>query len=266
MSRKTNSYFDKALTHTNGELVELMRHETRGVEYDTIVGTGLSGTIFTARVAPALRKKFAIIRKKDDESTHSSNRIEGVVGQRFVVADDFVSSGATLKYVLTTMHKIYPKVRFVGLYQYEFGSYKNAETCVDDYGQWVADIALGGPLYGPKTYDQINSETWGNPVLRAPEAGWHPRVAHLAPLGSMDDLSLNYLSPTGEPTFWDRSSGTRITGTDRRVQGLSQWVKDTVLASGVYNAYVGMRMPTVLQAFRAADQAERVSIRPFISA
>ena len=45
----TGSYFDRALTETNGELVETMRHNLKGVKYDTIVGTGLSGTIFVAR-------------------------------------------------------------------------------------------------------------------------------------------------------------------------------------------------------------------------
>lgn len=261
MARKTDSYFDKALTYTNGELVETMRHALHGQKYDTIVGTGLSGTIFTARVAPGLRKKFAIVRKKDDKSTHSSIKVEGVVGKRFVVADDFVSSGATLKHVLTMMQKIHPGAQFVGVYQYEYSSFKNAEKCVEDYGQWVADIALGGPLYGPKTYDEMCRSTYGAPVLRAPQGGWDKAVAHLVPLPSLDMMELDYLDGE-EPTFWNLEGGFRIKSSDKRVRLMAEQIKVSIIKDQTYGRYVGMRMDNVMRTVARYPEASRLKELP----
>lgn len=257
MSRKTDSYFDKALTYTNGELVETMRHALHGQKYDTIVGTGLSGTIFTARVAPGLRKKFAIVRKKDDNSTHSSLKVEGMVGKRFVVADDFVCSGKTLKHILTMMHKVHPGAQFVGLYQYEYSSFKDAEKCVEDYGQWVADIALGGPLYGPKTYDELCRATYGAVVLRAPQGGWDKSVAHLVPLPSLGSLELDYLDGE-EPTFWNLEGGFRIRASDKRVRLMAEQIKVSLVKDQTYGRYVGMRMDTVMRSVMRYPEANRM--------
>lgn len=259
MAGKTGSYFDKALSHTNGELVKTMRHATKGWKYDTIVGTGLSGTIFTARVAPGLRKQFAIVRKKDDNSTHSGSRVEGLVGKRFVVADDFVSSGATLKHVLTMMHKNHPGSVFVGVYQYEYGRFTNAEMCVEDYGQWVADIALGGPLQGPKTYEELCRSAYGNVVLKAPQGGWDARVAHLVPLPGLDLLELDYLR-NGEPTFWNVRDGFRIGSEDKRVRIMAEKIRRSLIKDDTYGRFIGLRMDTVMRSVELYPAAKAVDL------
>jgi hypothetical protein len=67
-------------------------------EFDSIVGTGLSGTTITPIVACMLDKTWAIARKPS-EATHSTNIIEGTIGSRYIFLDDFISTGTTLNRV-----------------------------------------------------------------------------------------------------------------------------------------------------------------------
>lgn len=238
------SYFTKALKHTNGELIETMRNRMSGVKYDTIVGTGLSGTIFTARVAPGLKKDFAIIRK-DNDGSHSGNRVEGVVGERWVFADDFVSTGATLRRVLKRMKEDYPDSEFVGVYQYERENFTGPDATAEYYGQWVADIALGGPKLGPLTLQQQRSK-FGATVLKAPREGWDARVAHLVPLPGFNLLELDYMVD-GVPCFWNLEQGCRVPGTDKRVRLMAEQIRVSLVKSGIYNRFVGVRMDVVMR-------------------
>lgn len=246
MSRSTGSYFDKALCHTNGELIETMRYHLQGVKYDAIVGTGLSGTIFTARVAPGLGKTFAIVRKKDDKSTHSGTKVEGIVGKRWVFADDFISSGATFKRVMEMMQKYHPNAEFVGAYEYERENFSDARECEENYS-WFADTVMGGPLYGPLTAREAKRRfPWGPHVRTCPEGGWSPEVAHLVPLPELSRMELDYLQD-GQPSFWNLRDGYRVTGSDKRVRDLVKTLNDSIVADGRYNRYVGMRMDGVLK-------------------
>lgn len=254
---ETGSYFDKALSLTNGELVETMRYALSGVKYDTIVGTGLSGTIFAARVAPGLRKKFAIVRKPDDNSTHSGSRIEGHIGKRFVFADDFVSGGTTMKRVLKMMKEHYPDCQFVGVYQYEYDRFMDGNEAAEKWGNWVADLALGGPILGPMTREQMAAK-WPFSTLErtAPDGGWHPKFAHIIPLPPMASLELDTMTYDGLPSFWDMQNGQRILATDPRVKDLITLLKPITNPS-TYRRFQGMRMDRVLREVPTAENMGR---------
>lgn len=89
------SYFEPALDPT----LELVRKRSRaivrrGVNFDTFVGTGFSGTL----PLYGLAKKFkvnALAVRKTLSGTHSSYLLEGTLGRRWVFLDDFISSGET---------------------------------------------------------------------------------------------------------------------------------------------------------------------------
>lgn len=68
------------------------------VKFDTIVGTGLSGSLVIPMLARRLRRKWAIVRK-DGEQRHSSYQIEGEIGDRWIFVDDLIASGRTLRRV-----------------------------------------------------------------------------------------------------------------------------------------------------------------------
>src|SRR5258708_3313379 len=85
-------YFKEAF-QDQAELIRKARIALEGVDYDTMIGTGLSGSLVIPVLAGALDKHFAIVRK--EPSQHDSSRIVGKIGHRWIFVDDFVSSGET---------------------------------------------------------------------------------------------------------------------------------------------------------------------------
>lgn len=236
-------YFDKALQGTNSTLIGTMRDAMKGTRYDTIVGTGLSGTIFTARVAPGLRKKFAIVRKHDDKSTHSGNRIEGTVGKRWVFADDFVSGGTTLKRVLNKMKEIYPESEFVGVYQSEGGDFSDPDESSYRWGNWVTELSIGVKL-GPKTLDEVRQNTpWDTQPLKMPLDGWPPKFRALIPMSDRRNLTVDYPDGYGRPTLYDGPQRLRWTCEDTKALPYIEEVENVAASMGIsLRRMVGERM------------------------
>ena len=63
-------------------------------EFDTFVVRGMSGAIAGGILARSLKKNLYVVRKENDGS-HDSNKTFGLMGQRWLFLDDFVSSGST---------------------------------------------------------------------------------------------------------------------------------------------------------------------------
>jgi hypothetical protein len=91
-----SAYLDSAYQSTE-RLAEQFSKHLADVDYDTMVGTGLSGALVIPRVAERLGKHYAIVRK--EPSTHSGNLVEGRLGRRWLFVDDFTSSGLTRQVV-----------------------------------------------------------------------------------------------------------------------------------------------------------------------
>jgi adenine/guanine phosphoribosyltransferase-like PRPP-binding protein len=92
------------------------------VEFDTVVGTGLSGAVAASQLSRALRKNLAVVRKPRDGS-HSSNPVEGVLGKRWLFVDDLISTGDTFRRTRAAIEKVCAErgheAEFVGAYLYE---------------------------------------------------------------------------------------------------------------------------------------------------
>jgi hypothetical protein len=86
-------------------------------KHDTLIGTGLSGSLAVALIGHAHEKLFAVLRKEDAHS-HSSRIFEGRIGTRWLFVDDFVSSGKTKRRVLEKMKYHHPDVEYVGTWTY----------------------------------------------------------------------------------------------------------------------------------------------------
>lgn len=87
------SYIDTAFN--TRAVLHRARVALDAIEYDTLVGRGVSGVVPLALLANEFDKKFAIVRKTDEDS-HSSMEVEGYVGRRWVFVDDFIRFGTTL--------------------------------------------------------------------------------------------------------------------------------------------------------------------------
>lgn len=115
------SYLDAAFGDA-GKLVANAKQTLTDVDFDTMVCTGLSGTLVVPWLARELGKYFAVVRK--GESNHSGFTIEGTIGDRWIFVDDFISTGKTRERVtqeIDTCSKsnYAPFVtKYVGTYQY----------------------------------------------------------------------------------------------------------------------------------------------------
>lgn len=71
---------------------------------DTLVGTGMSGTLIVPRLAERLGLAWGVVRKPGVSSHAGSYTLyEGQMGRRWAFVDDFISSGDTLFRVLDSV-------------------------------------------------------------------------------------------------------------------------------------------------------------------
>lgn len=101
-----------------------------GVEFDTLVGHGLSGALIIPVLAAQLDVKYMIVRKPADGS-HEGSLAEGFLGARWLFVDDFIAEGTTFRAVYQRVHALARHHRFstelVGGYFYQPGMRRPGE-------------------------------------------------------------------------------------------------------------------------------------------
>jgi len=85
-------------------------------EFDSIACCGVSGLMVVPQIAEILNKHIVIIRKQGQ--SYSTFSMEGVTPFRYVIIDDLICSGETVKYIKNTVHEECPKSKCIGLYCY----------------------------------------------------------------------------------------------------------------------------------------------------
>lgn len=101
MATFRTGYLDRALDDLDGVIKQAIV-DLEGADFDTLVGTGFSGALVVPTLARDLGCNFVLVRKPDDGS-HHSGRVIGTLGTRWIFVDDFVSSGATKRRVITSL-------------------------------------------------------------------------------------------------------------------------------------------------------------------
>jgi adenine/guanine phosphoribosyltransferase-like PRPP-binding protein len=140
------SYLSQVI-HEPDLVVATFLERTRDEDFDTIIGTGLSGSLVAPLLARARGCAFAIVRK--ERSPHSASLIEGRFGQRWIFADDLVASGETKYRVLDAMA------------EWQFGNDWNMDY-VGTYLYWQS-------VYKPATGHEIRRSTARSPLAERPE-------------------------------------------------------------------------------------------------
>lgn len=110
-------------------------------EFDTIVCCGISGLMVVPQIAELLDKHILVVRK--NEKCYSEFRMEGVAPFRYVVVDDLVCSGGTVKRIKNLIKEDHPRARCIGVYCYI------PEECAyrpDKEGSKLCERDLGMPL------------------------------------------------------------------------------------------------------------------------
>lgn len=110
-------------------------------EFDSIACCGVSGLMVVPQIAEILNKNILVVRK--DEKRYSDFATEGVAPFRYVVIDDLICSGKTVKHITNTIKEEYPRARALGVYCYL------PEECgysADNEGSKLCQRDLGLPL------------------------------------------------------------------------------------------------------------------------
>lgn len=101
--------------------------------YDSIACCGTSGMLVVPQIAELLKKNIIIVRK--DSNCYSDFIVEGPSTKQYIIIDDLICSGNTIKYIITSIHKEIPRSKCVGIYSYmkDECSYKNnPQLCLRD--------------------------------------------------------------------------------------------------------------------------------------
>jgi orotate phosphoribosyltransferase len=91
------------------------------IQFDTLVGTGLSGALVVPTLARALGRHWMIIRKEDDRShalAQGNGRAVGTIGKKWIFVDDLICSGTTRESVKEAIKALDVGAEYVGTYVY----------------------------------------------------------------------------------------------------------------------------------------------------
>lgn len=86
-------------------------------DFDSIVCCGTSGLLVAPQVAEILNKNIVVVRKKND-SRYSPFPYEGVSPTFYVIIDDLICSGQTVKHIIRTISDDIRKSKCIGIYTY----------------------------------------------------------------------------------------------------------------------------------------------------
>ncbi len=119
---RNHSYAARLAPTDQQHIVKQASQTLDPLEFDSMVGTGLSGAMVIPLLAYVFDKPFAIIRKETDVDNHSCEKFEGVIQGRWLFVDDFIASGHTLRTVTAAVRDIVGErnklITCVGAYQY----------------------------------------------------------------------------------------------------------------------------------------------------
>jgi len=109
-------YLAKALERDQiDEAVDDCVRELKGKRFDTLVFRGVSGMLVGPIVAHLMHKEVIVIRKQTQDYSHSARSAEGhVAAKRYIILDDFISSGNTCRTIIKEVHGFAPDAQLAG--------------------------------------------------------------------------------------------------------------------------------------------------------
>lgn len=105
------------------------------IRYDSIACCGTSGLMVVPQIAELLKKNIIVIRKKKDG--YSDFIVEGPSSKRYIIIDDLICSGDTVKHIMRSIKNETPISKCVGIYSYmkdQCAYRKMPELCEKDLG------------------------------------------------------------------------------------------------------------------------------------
>lgn len=97
----------------------------RTTPFEAIAFRGMSGALVAPPVADALGVSLLLVRK---EASHSAAIVEGELDVKtYVIVDDFVSSGTTVRTIVHEVERVAPKAQCLGVMTYRRFCYSEGD-------------------------------------------------------------------------------------------------------------------------------------------
>ena len=104
---------------TRKDILDRLIHLLGYYQFDAIAFRGLSGALFAPAVAILMNKTLLAVRK--GEKCHSGREVEGDYNaRRYVIIDDFVSSGTTVREIIEKIKYSLPRALCIGVIEYNY--------------------------------------------------------------------------------------------------------------------------------------------------
>lgn len=144
------------LLETINDLADFLTQDpaTRGLNFDTIVCSGISGLVVAPALAARMGKELLIVHKQGYK-THSPYDVEGnVASECYIIIDDLVDTGDTIRYIVEQVDR--------------------ATSCSRGYGESDRTPArcMGVLLYAAKRAGRKKAQYWQKPDRIACSSGW----------------------------------------------------------------------------------------------
>jgi orotate phosphoribosyltransferase-like protein len=98
--------------------------------FDTLAFRGMSGAFLAPTLAVRLNKQMILVRKPED-STHCRQDVEGYTeAKRYIIVDDFISSGETKQAIIQSVREFAPNANFVGMLQVKRIAVSELQDCL----------------------------------------------------------------------------------------------------------------------------------------
>lgn len=117
---KLNTEYLKALDYRSAQKI-LARAEKllSKIKFDAIAYTGASGSLIAPALAFRMNRGLILVRK--EKNTHSGSKVEGHIDvERYIIVDDFVTSGKTVKRIAREVKAHCYQAKLVGVYEYHY--------------------------------------------------------------------------------------------------------------------------------------------------
>lgn len=111
-------------------------------DFDSIACCGSSGLMVVPQVAELLNKNIVLVRK-EQEKRYSNFAIEGIAPFRYIILDDLICSGDTIRHIQRTIKDEHPRSKCIGLYCY---LPKECAYSADISGSKICQRDMGIPL------------------------------------------------------------------------------------------------------------------------
>lgn len=109
--------FKKTLFEAAKVARELQKDEA--TRFDAIAFTGNSGAIFAGALAVKINTNMILVRKPNESSHAGGAIVEGDDrDKRYLIVDDFISSGDTIKRIVREIKKVFPSKVCIGVLEY----------------------------------------------------------------------------------------------------------------------------------------------------